>query len=200
MEPQNRDLLAAHLGVPILERNPETYRSAIPSGLDGKWVGGFMQPGFILNAATTMRATLSGSTGSAVDEYGPSTIKVKSCDGGRVELVKAYERQHYRYVGQLSSGTLCGYWHLVSRPDFCGLFWLARPERLTPETLQALESRVRSWSWRRGVLYSAVVATFFVGFVVRGAILAFLVTTMVVSRLRARRLKSEVVRWRSLLG
>jgi hypothetical protein len=154
MEQRARDLLGSHLGIRVIEQPVETYRSNEGGALDGEWLGGFVQPGVILSAASAVRLTLADGQGSSLDEYGPATLTVTRRVGDRVEITKTYGGPFaapLRYVGRLSGGVLAGYWYSAVRPGFCGLFWLSRRERLSDASRLALERHVRAWSWRRPI-------------------------------------------------
>jgi hypothetical protein len=207
VEARTRDLIAAKLGVPIVERG-ETYRSTVGTGLEGDWLGAFMQPGVIVSQVTPMRVTLSGTMGRSVDEYGPATLTLVKREGDRVTLTKRYDSgPSFVYVGRLGSGTLAGYWQSPLRPAFSGVFWLARTESLAESTLRSFEGRVRRWSLRRGLLYAVclrLAGMMFVGLkgYHRIALIsaALWVAVLLLDRGRANRVRSEVARWKELLG
>jgi hypothetical protein len=211
VEERTRDLVAAALGVGVIRFNPPTYRSTARTSLDGEWLGGFAQPGVILNTATAMHFTLAEGVGRSIDEYGPATWTIAKNDGDRVELSKGYtgaNAARFHYVGRLSEGTLAGYWYSPARPDFCGVFWLGRSDTLSEESKRALQSRIRGWSWRRPLVrfvFGAPAALFVLAWFTNhsaAALLAFNVWFLLipVCRMRAQRFHKEVARWRTLLG
>lgn len=150
---RTRVLLTRRLGVELALAQGEAYREA--GGLVGDWIGAFAQPGVILNAATPVRVTLGEGQGQGVDEYGSSTFDVRR-DGDRVELRKSYAGKgvagQFMYVGRLADGVLAGYWYSPLRPAFCGVFWLARTDRLAETTRTALDARVRQRSIKLGLV------------------------------------------------
>jgi hypothetical protein len=206
VEGRTRAILSSRLGVQVIERREETYRTSLVTALDGDWLGGYVQPGVILQAATATRVSISAGRGRSVDEYGPAALTILKNDGERVELTKEYARRNgaFRYVGRLSNGTLSGYWYSLQRPAFCGVFWLARTERLTDQTVRAFERGVQTWSSRRVILIVGLLLL--VAMTVSGnryaqvAALLVWVGGYAVYGNRARTLKAEVERWRSLLG
>ena len=150
---RTRALLTRRLGIELAIAQGDAYREA--NGLTGDWIGAFAQPGVLLNAATPVQVTLGDGHGHGVDEYGESTFMVKQ-DGDRVELRKSYAGRsldgQFTYVGRLSDGVLAGYWYSPLRPAFCGVFWLARTDRIAETTRTALGARVRKRSIKLGLL------------------------------------------------
>ena len=155
---RTRALLTRRLGVEIELARGEAYREA--EGLAGDWIGAFAQPGVILNAATVVRATIVDGGGRMVDEYGEATLTITRGAGDRVELRKQYAGRgmtgQFVYVGRRADGMLAGYWYSPLRPAFCGVFWLARADRLSEATRTALDARVRSHSFRRDIVYVGI--------------------------------------------
>jgi hypothetical protein len=206
VEERTREIVASRLGVRVVERGDEAYRTALATGLDGEWLGGFVQPGVVLRDATAMRFTLAGCSGRSVDEYGQASLTLLELEGERVELTKVYSRSSgtFRYVGRLSNGTLSGYWYSATRPAFCGVFWFARTERLADETGRALERGIKTWSARRGLLIAGMLllTVMTVSLSPRVVIAALCVWAggYAIYRSRARALSAEVASWRSLLG
>jgi hypothetical protein len=163
-EARTRALIAGRLGVAIALRRGDAYRDARSLELAGDWLGGFAQPGVILNAVTAVSARLSDDGGAMIDEYGESRLSVAR-DGDRIQLDKRYgpeATRRFHYVGQLAGGTLAGYWCSPLRPEFGGVFWLVRADQLEQASASALAARVRSSSPRRllalGTLFGLMIA------------------------------------------
>lgn len=205
---RTRDLVSSRLGVAIELRREDAYRASAGATLEGEWVGAFLQPGVVLNAASAMRVHMGAREGRSLDEYGAATLSMSEGDGQRVVLTKDYEGQpdrQFRYVGLLSGGVLAGYWFSVARPSFAGIFWLARTDRLTDSTAESLQKMVASWSWRRGVVRAApILLTLSIGLGIGARAEVYLAVSafalaFAVYRLRAKALDAEVLRWRRLL-
>jgi hypothetical protein len=175
--------------------------------LEGDWLGGFAQPGVILNKVSAMSARFDTDNGGIVDEYGSSSVQIVRRDRDRIQLVKRYAEHEFVYVGRLAHGALAGYWYSPIRPTFAGVFWLSRVDRLPDTTAAALRDRVRATSPRRWIVSAAsslVMCAFGLGLVVSpplalaagatGAACVWLV------RRRLLALRREVDLWREQLG
>ena len=153
---RTRALIERRLGVAMMSAPRDAYRET--DAFAGDWLGAFAQPGVILNAATVVRASFDERVGKAVDEYGESSLVVVQHEADRVVLRKRYANKpatgEFMYVGRLADGALAGYWYSTLRPQFCGVFWMSRADRLADATRTSLETRVRARSVRRGIVYT----------------------------------------------
>ena len=206
---RTRVLIGRQLGLELGERTGDAYRD--PSGelLDGEWLGAFAQPGVILNKVTPVSLRIDGASGQCIDEYGEARLEVALDDkNDRVEIRKDYGRLggQFLYVGRIHEGTLAGYWHSGMRPEFAGVFWMARADRLPDELAEALRRRVRRTSPRRALLKAAMLSVLIagavgvrlwppLGFAALGATVVFL---LVLSQ-RTEKLRREVALWRRQL-
>jgi hypothetical protein len=202
---RTRELVTRQLGIAIRARELEPYRQASGKQLEGEWLGGFAQAGIVLNKATAVSARFDERAGAMVDEYGESTVYVMRRNDDQVWLTKQYATQHFTYVGRLGDGTLAGYWYSPLRPEFSGVFWLARADRLDEATLAAFRARVRSTSPRR------VLALVGLPIITLAPLLAYPhpagllgtmalnIATIAILRTRMRSLQREVALWRQEL-
>ncbi len=141
------------------------YRGAGGTPLDGEWVGAFAQPAVLLRAVTATSVTFADHGGASFDEYGEANLHVVVRDGDRVEWIKRYAiarpgAHPLRYVGRIHGSTLSGYWEAVDRPGFCGVFWLARADRLVKGSRELMQTRVRSRSVPRTVAQTVMTGLF----------------------------------------
>jgi hypothetical protein len=202
-------LIGRELGVELGERTGDAYRDATGELLDGEWLGAFAQPSVILNKVTPVSLRIDGREGRSIDEYGEARLDVSiEPVHDRIEIRKDYGRLggEFVYVGRMHEGTLAGYWYSTVRPQFAGVFWMARADRLAPEVGERLRRRVRRNSPKRALLKAAMMSLLIagvvgvrlvpaLGFVVLGLGVAF----VLVLAQRTRNLGREVELWRRQL-
>lgn len=202
-------LIGRQLGVELGERAGDAYRDASGELLEGEWLGAFAQPSVILNKVTPVSLRIEGGGGRSIDEYGEARLEVSRDETTeRIEIRKDYGRfaGEFAYVGRMHEGTLAGYWFSTLRPDFAGVFWMARADRLAPEVAERLRRGVRRSSPKRALLRAAMMAVLIagvvgvrlvpvLGFVAVGLAALFLL----VLRRRTDNLRREVELWRRQL-
>jgi len=201
-------LIGKQLGLELGERAGDAYRDASGELLEGEWLGAFAQPSVILNMVTPVSLRIAGEGGQCIDEYGEATLAVTREQDDRIEIRKDYGRMagQFVYVGRMHEGTLAGYWYSEVRPEFAGVFWMARADRLADEVAERLRRRVRRTSPRRALLKAAMMSLLIagavgmrlypvLGFVALGAAVVFL---LVLSQ-RTENLRREVDLWRRQL-
>ena len=202
-------LITGRLGVTIgAPQARDAYREAQGTSLDGEWLGGFAQAGVVLHTVSAVSARIEGDGGAMIDEYGESTLVGVTRAGDRVEFAKHYAVQRLVYVGRLGDGVLSGYWYSALRPQFAGVFWLTRADRLDEATLATFRKRVRSTSPRRAVVRIALPALMLTPLVAMmgTSILALLAAIAAnvgffgLLRLRTDRMRREAQAWRTTLG
>lgn len=188
------------------------YRSAGGTPIDGEWLGAFAQPSVILRAVTATSVTFGDGRGASVDEYGEAKLQIVKHDGDRIEWVKRYVIERpgalpLRYVGRIHGTTLSGYWEAIDKPGFCGVFWLARADRIAKSAREVMQSRVRSRSVPRAVA-QVVLTGLFVAFgfglatwsvlaLVAGIAIAGIVA---LGSARVGEMKREVADWKQVIG
>jgi hypothetical protein len=209
-----RALIAQQLGFSIGLRGDrgELYRDAAGTALEGEWLGGFAQPGVILNRVTAVSARFDAGTGAMIDEYGESTLVRQPHRGERVAFAKRYgkadptARARFDYTGKLRGGELAGFWSYSLRPEFCGVFWLIRADHLDEPTLAGFRRRVRKTSPRRTAVKVVAASMAVAPLVSLGSpavfagVLAIDVAAIGVLRYRTARLARLVRGWRTELG
>jgi len=206
---RTRALIGRQLGLELGERAGDAYRDASGELLDGEWLGAFAQPSVILNKVTPVSLRIDGAAGRSIDEYGEAQLDVSvEPTRERIEIRKEYGRigGEFMYVGRMHEGTLAGYWYSAVRPQFAGVFWMARADRLAPEVAERLRRRVRRNSPKRSLLRAAMISTLIVGAVgvrlvpLLGFVaLALAGVFLLVLKHRSEALQREVELWRRQL-